>query len=99
MRVKLTSEIAEVIRARIAGGELHKLLAYEYGVGKSTISMIATGKIWKCPPSNPSADRQEKATTITAPQASTCSPPSRQCLSLSGSSENGRQLAFQLTEA
>ena len=48
MSAKLNYELAQIIRARFAAGELGKVLAYEYGVTKTTISMIVTGRIWQC---------------------------------------------------
>jgi len=43
---KVTQEIAETIRTRIAAGEQGKDLAIEYGIHKATVSDIKLRKIW-----------------------------------------------------
>jgi hypothetical protein len=71
MKTKLNSELAQIIRARFAAGELGKTLAYEYGVTKTTISMIVTGRIWQCP----------SPTSVTVPQSSINLPLRQPCSS------------------
>lgn len=43
---KLTSALVAEIRQRAAVGELQKDLAAEYGVSRSTVSKVATGRLW-----------------------------------------------------
>jgi hypothetical protein len=43
---KLNLQKAEEIRTRFRARTLGKQLAYEYGVSKSTISMVVQGRIW-----------------------------------------------------
>ena len=43
---KVTQEIAEEIRRRLANGEMGKDLAVEYGIHKATVSDIKLRKIW-----------------------------------------------------
>jgi len=44
---KINQQKADEIRIRFRRGEPGKVLAHEYGVRKSTVSMIVTDKIWK----------------------------------------------------
>lgn len=44
---KLTERQVVEIRARQAAGELHRVLAAEYGVSRVTITNIVTGKTWR----------------------------------------------------
>ena len=46
-QAKLTKRMVETIRQRIAGGERNMDLAVEYGVCRSCISNIKTGKRWQ----------------------------------------------------
>lgn len=34
------------VRRRVAAGELHRVIAADFGVARSTVSLIATGKRW-----------------------------------------------------
>lgn len=44
--VKLTADKVLAIRARVAAGERQRAVADEYGVDKTTISLIVCGKSW-----------------------------------------------------
>ena len=44
---KLTERQVVEIRARQAAGELHRVLAAEYGVSRTTITQIVSGKTWR----------------------------------------------------
>jgi hypothetical protein len=44
---KLDLDAARQIRERYAAGETGKVLAYKYGVSKSTISMVVKQRIWR----------------------------------------------------
>jgi hypothetical protein len=44
---KLTDDGVRVIRTRLAAGEMHTVIAKDYGVTKGAISCIARGKTWK----------------------------------------------------
>lgn len=44
---KLTAETVRDIRRRYADGSLQRLLAAEYGVTESLVSMVASRRIWK----------------------------------------------------
>jgi len=69
MRTKLNYETAQTIRERAGDGEMQKILAYEYGVTKSTISMIITGKIWQCPSNIPDT---HQVSSISSPPPPPC---------------------------
>lgn len=47
MRPKINLQKAEEIRVRFRQGEPGKVLAYEFGIQKSTVSAIVNDKIWK----------------------------------------------------
>jgi len=44
---KLTERQVAEIRARQAAGELHRVLAADYGVSRATITNIVTGRTWR----------------------------------------------------
>lgn len=44
---KLTERQVAEIRVRQAAGELHRVLAAEYGISRVTITNIVTGKTWR----------------------------------------------------
>jgi hypothetical protein len=44
---KLTEADIPVIRNRLAAGELHRAIAADYGVSRSRISSIASGRNWR----------------------------------------------------
>ena len=44
---KLTEREVVEIRARCAAGELHRVLAADYGVSRNTITSIVNGKTWR----------------------------------------------------
>lgn len=46
-KAKLTAEQVAEIRVRLANGETHRPLAKEYGVHKTAVSFIASGRTWK----------------------------------------------------
>ena len=89
MSVKLNHQLAQIIRDRFTAGVPGKVLAFEYGVSKATISMIITGKIWTCP----------SQSNVTVQVASICSPPSRRCGFWKDCSALSNLLACPLTEA
>lgn len=47
-RARLTSQQVLDIRRRLSEGEMQVALAREYGVCKSTVQWIASGRNWKC---------------------------------------------------
>jgi len=47
LNARLTRERVVDIKTRLAGGERGERIAQEYGVSKSTISLIRKGKRWK----------------------------------------------------
>lgn len=44
---KLTADAVRAIRRRLASGDLHRVIAEDFGVSRPTISVIAEGKAWR----------------------------------------------------
>jgi DNA invertase Pin-like site-specific DNA recombinase len=47
MRPKIDQEKADLIRQLYRAGTPGKILAYQFGLNKSTVSMIVNNKIWQ----------------------------------------------------
>lgn len=44
--MKLNEEQVRAIRARIANGEMQKVIASDFGIARNTVSQISTGALW-----------------------------------------------------
>ena len=45
-QVKLSKDVANLIRERVAAGSTHTAVARELGISRSNVSLICEGKVW-----------------------------------------------------
>lgn len=55
---KLTMSLIEIIRARYASGEFQREIAASLGVSQSLVSLVLSGKRWKCASQTQSQDKE-----------------------------------------